>query len=232
MRYMLLTAIPMAIAAYQPVAAQSPYLSAPSSSQARSYQDNFPNWYLGVNAQLSFVQDSDVSSPATGLSELDFDTGYALGGAIGFRPYATSGLFADTRFELEYTYRNADVSSATVSGAGISPDAGILTHSIMLNAFYDIDTGTQWTPYFGGGIGFAFSNVTSSTLNIDDNDENFAYQGMLGVTYAPQSLPDTEWGIGYRYFGSESPSVTDSAGNNIEYDVDSHNLELIGRFRF
>lgn len=212
--------------------AQSPYLSKNAPQQHTQRADNFPYWYLGLNAQLSFVDKSDVSSPATGITGIDYDTGVGLGAAIGFRPYTSTGFYKDTRFELEYTYRDVEASSYNIGAVSNGISADFVTNSVMLNMFYDFQTGTSFTPYVGAGLGAAFVDVDSATLGINDQDEVFAYQGMLGVAYSPELLPDTQWGIGYRYVGMSDPEFTTSTGSRIETDYQSHNLELLSRFRF
>lgn len=37
-------------------------------------------------------------------------------------------------------------------------------NSVMLNAYYDIDTGTKFTPYVGAGIGMLVSKVQSKAM--------------------------------------------------------------------
>lgn len=231
MRHSLIAITLLSALTALPVLAQSPYLSSQSAAPQRA-NDNFPYWYLGLNAQLSYVDDSDVSSRATGVTEIEYDTGYGLGASLGFRPYIRNSFLSNTRYEIEYTYRDVEASSMRAGGVGSSLDAGLETHSIMANLYYDIDTGTQWTPYIGGGLGMAFLDLDSPTLSINDSDELFAYQGMVGVSYAPEALPQTEWGFGYRYFGATDPELTDTAGNAYELDVNSHNFEVFSRFRF
>ena len=55
---------------------------------------------------------------------------------------------------------------------------------------------------------------------------------MAGVSYAPSSLPMTEWILGYRYFVANEPEFR-SATTPIKLDdYTAHNVEVGGRFRF
>ena len=66
---------------------------------------------------------------------------------------------------------------------------------LLANAYYDIRTGTPWTPYLGGGVGFAVNQVTRNvdyTNTVTDEtvsagnrttDVQFAAAAMAGVSY-------------------------------------------------
>jgi OOP family OmpA-OmpF porin len=233
MKLSYIAAVSLACFAAQSASAQSPYLSHPSEQVKRTYNDNFPNWYLGTHAQMSYISDAGVeTSIAAGADEIEFDEGYALGFSIGYRPSTRLDVLKDMRFELEYSYRDAAPSTLTASTGNRGLDGYFLSHNIMFNTYYDFKNTSQWTPYVGGGLGIAFVTLNENTLNIDDSDEALAYQGMLGVSYAPTALPDTEWGIGYRYVGMTDPKLQDTAGNSFEHEYHSHNVELQARFRF
>ncbi len=40
---------------------------------------------------------------------------------------------------------------------------------LLVNAYYDFRTGTPWTPYLGGGVGFAVNQLTRN-LTYTAND--------------------------------------------------------------
>ena len=194
--------------------------------QSQFHQDNWPNWYVGLSGQVSFVSDATVKGASTG--KMSFDTGHAYTGAIGYRPYQTDSLLDSMRFELEGQYRSTDLDSF----AGTPIDNDLTGYGIMFNAYYDIITGTQLTPYIGAGAGMMWWDLESPALATDDIDGVFAYQLMTGAYYSPESIPNTDWGIGYRYIGTGDPEFTNNLASTIEHDYDSHNVELLARFRF
>lgn len=200
-----------------------------NEAQAR---EAFPYWYIGLSGQLGFVSDADVDSGPLGVNEVQFDPGYAVSGSIGYRPLAHRGAPGGPRIELEYAYRTTDFDSFDTAAGSQSMDGDLQSNSIMMNLFYDIHTGGAFTPYIGAGAGLAFLEFQSPRLNTDSSTEEFAYQGMLGVFYSPVSLPDTEWGIGYRYFATSDPEFTTTTGNDFDHSLDSHNVEFNARFRF
>lgn len=206
-----------------------------TTAQARM-QDNWPNWYLGLHGQVAFVRDADVETPGVTGGEVSFDSEYALGAALGYRPYMSQSALDNMRFEMEYVYRSQEFDnfSGTVGGVpGTTALNGELVgHSLMANAYYDIRNSSSFTPYLGGGMGVTFWDFDSSALGVDDSDSVFSYQAMAGIYYSPQALPHTDWGIGYRYFGTLDPEFRTATGADVEHDFDSHNVEMQARFRF
>lgn len=188
----------------------------------------WPRWYVGGTVGMQFLSDSDLGGSQTGTVE--FDNGYTFSGSIGYRPYFGVAVLDDMRVEFEAGYREAGLDSR-----GNTPLTGDLrVTSYMGNLFYDIPTGSRFTPYIGAGAGAARVSLprTSGLGNTDSKDSTFAYQGLLGVSYAPTSIPLTEWTLGYRYFRLQDPQFQTLAGNVKLKDVDSHNVELGARFLF
>lgn len=152
-------------------------------------------YYFSLTGEYmpSATADGDViSSVGNAPLSLDFKNGYGAIGAIGY--YITP----EVRGELEGAYRHLEGKSATVTIAGnpytidaSKTEAEAL--SAMGNLYYDIPTGTNLTPYIGGGIGWAHQ-INNGTSNA------FAYQAMLGLNYK-LSASNTIFG-GYRYLGT------------------------------
>lgn len=211
---------------------------------------NAEDYYVSLSGGVSMLSDSDnmgsfdgdfttgegttipsgtvlPDRTAVGWST-DFDTGYALSGALG-RDY---GYF---RGELEVAYQSNGVGShADVSAGGIAldaEDAGVLitgspnigvsvgdlvsdgqgdvsTTYVMANALVDVELGGRLTPYIGGGVGVGFVDVDyspSAVGIIQDKSTAFAYQAMAGVAYAV--APSVDVTLGYRYRATTDVSV-------------------------
>lgn len=194
--------------------------------QSQFHQDNWPNWYIGLSGQVSFVGDATVKGASNG--KLSFDTGHGYTAALGYRPYSTDTLLDNMRFEVEGEYLDANFDTF----GGVPIDNNLTGYGLMVNAFYDIVTGTQLTPYVGAGAGMMWWDFDSPALATDDVDGVYAYQLMTGVYYSPESIPNTDWGLGYRYLGTADPEFTSNLGTKIKHDYSSHNVELQARFRF
>ena len=208
-------------------------LAAISFASSVSAQDRWPNWYIGLSASVPFVDNQDVTQGGAGIGEADFDNGFGATFAIGYTPNGRRQA-SPLRYELAYQYAKSDVNS--IGGATAVGDARV--DAIMFNTYYDFARGVLGvgggglTPYIGAGVGFAEVDFNSSTITVDNSDSAFAYQGMLGVSYAPQTLPNTVWGVGYRYFAVANDLEYGAGAGLTELEYDSHNIELNARFRF
>jgi len=167
------------------------------------------------------------------------------GGAVGYK-------WGPFRGELNIDYSQQSLNSATldsiggVSGSSFTapfsnsfPLTGHVSDlSFMVNAFYDIATGTRFTPYVGVGVGAArlsLSNVSAGGIagNLpfaNDTTTVFQYQPMVGVHYAVS--PRIELGLEYRYVGTTQatfsiPAPTNTfAGSSFTDQYSSHNILL------
>lgn len=139
----------------------------------------------------------------------EFDAGYAINGQVG---YAFDNGF---RIELEGAFSRYDVDThrgLTVGGANIDGvDVAVLTRGapamgnptvgaviadgrgrvsnfgLFGNVFYDIDTGSDFKPFVGAGIGYQWADIRFIPSGVDvadANDGGFAYQLMAGASLA------------------------------------------------
>lgn len=104
-------------------------------------------------------------------------------------------------------------------------------NSLFLNAYYDIATGSKFTPYVGAGVGVSRLKVEFK----DDNDKytksstNFAWQVGAGVSYAMTEA----WALdlGYRYMDNGDVTLN-AKGDKVKTDSQSHNVSLGLRYTF
>ncbi|WP_041466370.1 outer membrane protein [Chlorobaculum parvum] len=135
----------------------------------------------------------------------EMETGLALNGAIGYD-------FGDTRLEAAVGYQKHDFKN-------YDDDLSLLT--VMANAYYDIDTGSDITPYLMAGAGWA--HVDSSW---DESDDVFAWQVGAGLGFKVADC--TTLDLGYRYL---RPNKFDlGEGDNTKWAV--HNIMLGLRYNF
>lgn len=195
------------------------------ASAANAEEKSWPNWYIGLHGGVGFYPDSDVTT--TGASaELESDAGYVLGASLGYSPASDIPFYNMTRWELEYSYRANDGDS--IGGLPVS-STETLVNSLMANWLLDFKNDTYFTPYAGGGIGFA--NVELETAGGGVDDSVFAWQLMAGIGYEPESMPHTVWGLGYRYFTTDDVDIS-SGGTTSELEYSNHSIEGNVRFRF
>lgn len=207
-------------------------LSSVASFADANAQERFPKWYIGLQGAVNFVDDSDLSNPPIfggGSTSIDYDTGFGGGAALGYMPAGTQTFLDMMRFDIEYYYRKSDVDTL----GSFSGDGDISSNTLMANAYYDFAMGAGWMPYIGAGIGMSEVELDVASGAVSDEDTVFAWNLMAGVGYAPTSMPNTVWSIGYRYFATEDPEfgITGTTSTTeTEYDV--HNIEAGVRLMF
>ena len=137
-----------------------------------------------------------------------------------------------------YDFDVANFGEFTLGGEDVGGSGDAESLAVMANGFFDLRTGTKWTPYVGAGVGWAlvkndidaFGSCFSDPPFVDDEDGVFAYQLMAGITY--QVTNSISLGIGYRFFSTSDPEFTDIMGRRFESEYRAHNAEVGLRFRF
>ena len=180
------------------------------------------SFYLKLNAGLGMVMDTDVDN--TGFTNnsdiMTFDNGFVGSFAAGYE------FSIPMRLELEVVRHKNDITlSYYDTSYANNNDGDLKSHSYMVNAFYDVDTGSPWTPYLGFGMGWAQIDVSTPGFYNPDTDDVFAYQFMGGVAYAFNE----RWSVDaqYRFMGNDEANI-----GNADFDVNSNNLMLGVRFSF
>ncbi len=193
----------------------------------------WPRWYIGLSGGVTYLDDSDVSGTATG--EQGFDMGGVAAVSLGYQMPFGMQPFSNMRMELEAAYHENTLDATTLSGVSTASPGRLRVASYMVNAFYDFRNNSQMTPYVGAGVGIATATLSHNSglgNTSDDEDNTMAYQFMAGLSYAPTSMPNTEWGFGYRYFVVDSPEYTTTGGKVKLDDVTAHTAEVGARFKF
>ena len=169
---------------------------------------------LRVEAEIDYRKHNtgqmDVISPGT-LAKV------AVDGAIagGLLPPGTE--YAHLPPEQQARFDDLAKGSQAVDGA-------FSMLAFMANVDYDFDTGSQWVPYIGGGLGVANISLDTKTASgrplTDDSDTVFAYQVGAGIGY---EFPLEEGrsitvSLDWRYFGTQTPTFT-GAVTRTDFDV-------------
>jgi opacity protein-like surface antigen len=216
------------------------------ASLAGATQAQAGDLYLSVFGGANFLADSGgvavidelgcCGSDSANISS-DADTGFVIGGVIGKR---LDNWAKNLRVELEASYRRNDLGGNWITTTSFSTggviDGNMSTFAIMANAWYDIDVGSKFRPYVGGGIGWGrmdgeialittfTSEGPSSGLRTTDtqSDSGFVWQLGLGVNY--EVMPDVDVGLDYRYF--RGPNFRDLffGGKSTGLDNESHGV--------
>ncbi len=184
--------------------------------------------YLELQGGASFFQDSDISLSGVGSGTVEFDTGFNAGGAIGFR------IFRMLRLEAHGSYRQADLDRAEIGGTSLDVSDGFAGALAFLgNAYFDIPLPLPIKPYVGAGAGVAIfsADVDGNSVDLDDEDVNFAWN-VMGGFFVP-IFRHLELDARYRYITSDDPEVdADFLGlgaGTIQAEFEAH--EVVGALR-
>jgi opacity protein-like surface antigen len=194
-----------------PVAVSPVYLLSPS----------WARYYLSLHGGAAFLQNASIDyvDAAAPNRDLSFNAGWALIGAVGYRP---TPWF---RVELEGGGRNNSISSIT-PGSGPSGSASATT--LMLNGYVDIPVRGPVTPYVGAGFGKAWLSqslsVDGATLTPSGTTWPWAWQVIAGA-----STPMTpQWSVSveYRYLATQRALFQDAQGLFYNSNYNSHAVLL------
>ena len=190
------------------------------------------NIYVEGRAALTLLMDQDVSGDLDG--DASFDPGFGGSLAVGYH------VLDSLRVELEGIVDVNDVDAATPvtpqgqqqapRGGSASGVGDTITTGGFVNAAYDIDTGTAFTPYVGGGFGVLRIDAEYGAYALNDDDVLPAYQVLTGVSW--NVVRRTALTLSYRYRRTVGdPEFTGPSGD-IETEYGSHGFQLGLRYRF
>jgi opacity protein-like surface antigen len=157
--------------------------------------------YLELQGGGSFWQDADVSVTGVGTGSVEFEDGWNAGAALGFR------IFEMLRLEAHGSYRQADLDRVEVGPLSVSGEGFAGAAAVLGNAYFDIPLPLPIKPYVGCGAGVAifWADVDGNSIDVDDEDTEFAWNVMGGV-FIPV-LRHLEIDVRYRYLESDDPEV-------------------------
>ena len=136
---------------------------------------------LGVGKGSSFDVDYEGDDSADADISITGDTGF------GYR------FNKNIRAEVTYSYTDLNISNAWSS-----IEEGE-THSIMLGGYYDFASDSKYTPYIGGGLGYA--NLQTDASKDEENCDAFTYQAKLGLSYEASDKVDVYGEAAYQIIG-------------------------------
>lgn len=180
-------AVGVALAGGSAYAADLMHAAAPGVVQAPA------GAYVSVFAGAAFGNQASGNYDSYGF-EVPTNLGYVIGGAVG------THLMPNLRGEVEVSYSSHNVSgTATVWDSTYTDTGSVNTLYALGNLWYDIDVGSSFTPYIGGGAGFA---VVMPNVNVDDgyiwSGSAVAPAAQLGAGVKWQVSDNMALDLGYR----------------------------------
>lgn len=161
--------------------------AAPPAADAPSR--GYATLFAGASLPHADINLYDSSVPLSFNIEIGFGTGYIIGGAIG------TELAPRLRGEVEFSV----INSTPDHYFDIPVDTGLTStgYNLLGNLWYDFNTGSSFTPYIGGGIGYGYDVITSEFSDDDLNTSGWLYQLGAGVRFA--ATDNIALDLGYRY---------------------------------
>ena len=222
-----------------------------------------PRFLLGIQNSGPLSQGNDMKQTGTEEALYSQHSQAVVGGALalGFNFGPKFGI--PIRTEVEFALRsNSESNKDGTWDQRPNPnpaqqDYGTwstkMTHNLstlFLNAYFDIPTGTSFTPYIGGGLGMAFNYTsfkfsnphTVAPQNTDDislskHATTFAWNVGAGLSYA--FTENVAADLGYRFIATGYNEVKESLNNppyNATFKIGSppyiHEFYLGARFTF
>jgi len=166
--------------------------------------------YVSLSAGMGFMNNSDVDleSGAVWIAtdhDVEYDSGYALEGAIGVK----NDMF---RGEIAIGYQAQDVDKIFDTKTDIV-DVSIL--SFMANGYADFKMDAGITPYLMGGLGVATVDVSVSSVSVDSTP--FAWQ--LGAGVGVPATDNITVDLGYRYFATADVDIDSAVYDKISFST-------------
>lgn len=196
-------------------------VAAPSASA-----DSF---YVSGALGAAFFSDATATANKGALSDfsVEYETGFSVAGALGYE--FSNGI----RVEGELDYSRVELDQISQAGVQNSGNGNVSTVTGMINGIYGLKL-NNFTPYLGGGVGFAkFSFDSSTTANfnaVDDKDTVFAYQVLAGIE---KKLGDSiKLGVGYKFVRYNDVGLRDVTGITLDSDQNVHKVEVRVRYSF
>lgn len=196
------------------------------------------SWYVSGHIGASWPKKtvSDFDSPGLpgglGYITTEADTGYRLGGAVGY-------IFNKTfRAEAELSYSHNDIATLDITSfafpKGTGPLTGTGSASTLMGMFnvYASLPMDRWRPYVGAGIGAVQASANKVSFvgapaggYTDDSATAFGWQLMAGVGY--QLTSQLEVGARYRFLNVGDYTLHNSVGDAQRiHETNSHGPEL------
>jgi opacity protein-like surface antigen len=219
-------------------------------------------WYLRADFAAGFGSQPSVTSAGapygTGpalhtiglasawLSE-SFEPAFTGGVGVGYiwGPVFRTDFTVDIHSLSQAKYNGAQgYVNGTAQAVSVNDKTSFLSTILLLNAYYDIHTGTPFTPYVGGGLGFTVNALSRDITSTDSftgttvtasgstNDVQFAAAAMAGVNWELSTFTSLDVNYRYLYMGGSGTNVTI---NNINSAVDIGSInehQIRAGFRF
>lgn len=201
-------------------------------------------WYFRADFAAGFGADPSVTTAGTpfgsgtaagtiGLSpswlSKSFEPSFTGGVGVGYvwGPHIRTDLTVDIHSIMQAKFNGTQTYSDGAANQSLSVQDKIrfMSTILLLNGYYDIRTGTPFTPYIGGGLGFTVDQLTqgisstdsgatgNATASARSTQLKFAGAAMVGLNYDVNTFVSIDVGYRYLYIGGSDVDVTINGAN-------------------
>jgi outer membrane autotransporter protein len=173
-----------------------------------------PSGYISVFGGYAFGTTANGHYSDTTTFDLPLNGGYLVGGALGMN------VAPNLRAEVEVSYASHDVTGTltlhrAIGDVTTTATGGLNTLYLLGNLWYDIDTGSGFTPYLGAGVGAAVlmpNNFSFASGAETFNSPAVALAGQLGAGIKFNVSDNISLDLGYRARGVFNATLKPNAG--------------------
>jgi len=155
--------------------------------------------YVTLGGGVGVLGDGEVSfnDAASRDTSVNYEEGWVVRAAIG------AALNKNFRLEVEGFYNNNDADKINVRDRFVAEAdlSGIEVAGGMFNAYYDINFGSPFVPFIGGGVGIA--KVDADVRNIDTSLDETVWAWNIGGGLAYAINKNVSLEVSYRYLATE-----------------------------
>jgi len=168
------------------------YIEAPADPVAISEPGD---WYVSLFGGGAWVNEINTAwrdEPGYGY-DIWLEPGFALGVTVGTKVFdmlRIEGELSGTLSQVSEIYEEYDDEYSDLPGS-------ISALYLLGNVWFDVDTGSGFTPYIGGGVGAAAVALSLYDGNWETDGTGFAYQ--LGAGVQVDVADNITLDLGYRY---------------------------------
>ena len=161
--------------------------------------------------------DSLTNSGEISSGERASRTRNTVGGAIAAGYYLRNlDSRIPLRAELEYAARS-NMRASWDSGAGAQKFKALFNvQTLQANLYWDIDTGTAFKPFIGGGLGasFIYADYSTEGRNYSDLTTGFAWNAGAGLAYDLNESVTVDLAYRFAGFGNAEASTHNRTTRN------------------
>ena len=169
-------------------------------------------FYLAPRFLNSLINTGEISSGNRASR-----TRHAFGGAIAAGYYLQNlDSRIPLRAELEYAAR-ANVRASWDSGAGAQQLKALFNvQTLQANVYWDIDTGTAFKPFIGGGLGasFIYADYKTEGRSYSDSTTGLAWNAGAGIAYDFNESVTADLAYRFAGFGNAEASTQNRTTRN------------------